>query len=105
MISYPCTGCGCCCKRIDIAVKNVNISDREHPLYFPYNWDEDGTCENLTEDNKCKIYHKRPMLCDIDRICKYLKLNKKEFYKLNISACNKMMDEDGIPLQFRIELT
>ena len=81
----------------------LNINDKKDPMYFPYKWDKNGVCEHLVEDNKCKIYYKRPLICNIDRFSKYLNLNTKEFYDLNISACNKMMDEDNIPLQFRIK--
>ena len=100
---FPCTSCGCCCKRISKVVEGLNITDKNNPLYFPYKWDNNGVCEHLDNNNKCKIYYKRPLICNIDRFSKYLNLNTKEFYDLNISACNKMMDEDNIPLQFRIK--
>ena len=100
---FPCTSCGCCCKRISKAVEFLNVQDKDNPLYFPYSWDKNGKCEHLTDTNMCKIYHKRPLMCDVERLTKYLNLNKIEFYNLNIDACNKMMDEDGIPLHFRIK--
>jgi Fe-S-cluster containining protein len=103
MSSFPCTGCGCCCRRINQAVRHFNINDKKHPLYFPYGWDEDGVCDNLTEDNKCTIYEERPLICNIEKFGKYMELNPKEFFAQNIRACNYMMDLDNIPLQFRIK--
>ena len=102
-MSFPCTGCGCCCKRIKSAVKHYNVTDKKHPLYFPYTWDENGVCENLTEDNKCKVYDNRPLLCNVDKFAEYINYNKKEFYKSNIRACNYMMDLDNVSLELRIK--
>jgi Fe-S-cluster containining protein len=104
MSSFPCTGCGSCCKRIEKVVQMMNVKDKNDPLYFPYEWDQDGVCEHLDKNTyRCKIYYKRPLICNVDRIAKYLNLDKGKFYELNISACNKMMDEDGVPLHFRIK--
>lgn len=72
-------------------------------MYFPYNWDENGVCENLTEDNKCKVYENRPLICNVDKFAEYNKLEKTEFYKVNIRACNYMMDIDGIDQSLRIK--
>lgn len=102
MSSFPCTGCGCCCRRIEQAVKYFNIKESSHPLYFPYKWDKNGVCENLTADNQCKVYENRPLLCNVKEIAKYFNLNEQEFYKTNIRACNTLMETDNIPLQFRI---
>jgi Fe-S-cluster containining protein len=60
---------------------------------FPYKYDENGRCENLGEDNKCKIYATRPDVCDIKKIFekhyKYL-INRKDFYDLSEKACLKL---------------
>lgn len=72
-------------------------------MYFPYYWDENGVCENLTEDNKCKVYENRPLICNVDKFAEYNKLEKTEFYKVNIRACNYMMDIDGIDQSLRIK--
>jgi Fe-S-cluster containining protein len=100
---FPCSGCGACCRRVKQAVQHHNITDKNHPLYFPYRWDKSGACEHLGEDNKCKIYLKRPLLCNIDKYAEYIGADKKEFFALNIQACNQLMDSDGIPLHFRIK--
>jgi hypothetical protein len=99
----PCTSCGSCCRRIKNAVSHFYTEDNKDPLYFPYTWDENGVCENLTEDNKCKVYENRPLLCNIDKFATYFKINKKSFIKENIDACNQLMDIDKVPIEFRIK--
>jgi Fe-S-cluster containining protein len=101
-ITFPCTGCGCCCKRINIAVQNYPQLNPEHPLYFPYSWNETGRCENLTPDNKCAVYEHRPLLCDIERFAAYFNLDKAKFFAKNIKTCNLLMDVDNVDPSFRI---
>jgi Fe-S-cluster containining protein len=103
MSSFPCSGCGCCCRRINQAVSHFKAKSKKDPMYFPYTWDENGVCENLTEDNKCKVYDKRPLICNIESYGNHMKVNEQEFYQANIRACNYMMDLDNIPLEFRIK--
>ena len=96
-MSYPCSGCGSCCKRIDRAV--ANAGDK---FDFPYKWDESGKCEMLTTDNKCLVYDSRPLICNIDRMAFLTEIPKSHFYAINIVICNQMMNEDGIDIKFRI---
>lgn len=103
MSLFPCTGCGCCCKRIKQAVSNNKGVKMYDPLYFPYTWDKNGVCENLTEDNKCKVYDNRPLICNVEKFGEHINADQKEFYKLNIRACNYMMEVDNVPLNFRIK--
>lgn len=92
--TFPCTMCGCCCKRIGLLI--------EQGIDFPFKAREDGACEMLTEDNKCKVYDNRPTLCNIDALAKLLHQDKKSFYRQNIKACNKMMENDKIPHEYKI---
>lgn len=103
-MKFPCTGCGCCCKRIKLVVEFMGIKDPKDHLYFPHSWNKKGVCQHLTEDNKCKIYNSRPLLCNVEKLTEFLGYDKKQFYQENVLACNKMMEEDNIPLHFRIEL-
>jgi len=103
MSNFPCTGCGACCRRINLAVLFHNVKDKSHPLYFPHKWDAHGRCQMLDSDNKCKVYSNRPLICDIKKYAEYMGHDVKKFFELNISACNKLMDEDGLPLSFRIK--
>ena len=105
MISYPCTGCGACCRRVDQVAQAIPAaSDPASPLFFPYRWNEAGRCENLTEDNKCAVYASRPLLCDTDRLIAYFGLDKEEAYAISIRTCNAMMDEEDLPQEFRIQV-
>jgi uncharacterized protein len=91
MDKYPCIKCGLCCKRVDKAVENAKVIG----LSFPYNWDETGRCEMLGEDNLCKVYYDRPLMCNIDRLVQEFDVDKKLFYNINISSCNKLLLEDN----------
>lgn len=90
---FPCTQCGCCCRRVG-ALKSLGAD-------FPYDTDEFGVCEML-EDNKCKVYNNRPTICNIEKYAKEQRIDKELFFSENIDACNKMMDEDNVPLGYRI---
>lgn len=94
-MKFPCTGCGCCCKRVGL-VKQF-LTEQE----FPYNTNEIGYCEMLIDD-MCSVYNDRPDICDVNKMFLKSNLDIKEYYKLNIEQCNKFMDEDNIPLSFRI---
>lgn len=101
-MKFPCSACGCCCKRIKSVVEVLKLKDIHSPLYFPYDWDSNGACSKLDSQNKCTVYKNRPLICNVEKLTEFLGYDKISFYKENISACNKMMDEDNIPLQFRI---
>ena len=101
-MKFPCSGCGCCCKRIKSVVELLNLKDKSTPLFFPYNWDSNGVCENLLPDNKCRVYENRPLICNIEKVTEYFGYEKSSFYSQNVLACNKMMEEDNVPLRFRI---
>lgn len=105
--SFPCTSCGSCCKRIDKVINNIaEFSKRynipiEH-LEFPYKYDEVGKCEMLNLGNKCKVYNNRPNICNIEWMRIHTRIDREEFYNLNIKVCNQLMDEDGIDKSYRI---
>jgi Fe-S-cluster containining protein len=56
----------------------------------------------MLEKNKCKVYDNRPLLCNIEKLANVAKIDKYIFFKENIKVCNKMMDEDNMPLEYRI---
>lgn len=103
-MTYPCTQCGACCRRVNQAVENLNAVGvaEDHPLYFPYKWDETGRCEMLTDDNQCKVYADRPTLCNVDKMIELSGMDKHTAYSSSIRICNQLMDEDGLPSKFRI---
>jgi len=102
---FPCSGCGACCRRINKAVGNLGIEniEKDNELYFPYKWDDTGRCEMLTDDNRCSVYENRPLICNIDKLLSLIDIPKEQFYAMNIAACNTMMDEDNLPLKYRIK--
>jgi Fe-S-cluster containining protein len=93
---YPCTRCGCCCKRIGGIVEAADVD-------FPYEIRDDGSCSMLSADNLCMVYDDRPLICNMDKFIEVNGINKETFYKANIAVCNSMMDADGVPESFRIK--
>jgi len=100
---FPCSGCGACCRRAKQTVEQLDITDPNNEFYFPYKWDETGRCEMLTDDNKCSVYETRPTVCNIDKTISLASINKEWFYKIIITSCNKAMDEDKMPIEYRIK--
>jgi Fe-S-cluster containining protein len=99
MNSFPCSGCGLCCTRINI------IGEAYGKEVFPYGWDETGRCEKLTDDNRCSIYDSRPLICSVDGMydAEYHKeMTRAEFYRMNAEICNEWMDENNLPIKLRI---
>lgn len=104
--SYPCTGCGACCHRIGNIVESWGLKDlpEEDEMHFPYAYNDTGKCEMLDRDNKCLVYDNRPTICNVEKMFALMDIPRDTFYKLNINACNNMMDEDNIHLDYRIKL-
>ena len=103
-MTFPCTGCGACCRVINRHESLIVTDDVSSLYYFPYKWDETGKCENLGDDNKCKIYESRPLICNIDAFIDALGLDRKEFHDVNIGICNKLVDEFGLGEQMKPKL-
>ena len=99
-MSFPCTGCGACCRHIDNAKDVINTSPE---LAFPYSWDESGRCEMLGDDDKCKVYETRPLMCNVDKLMKVYNISKKKFYAINIEGCHRLMKQEGIFKEYQIK--
>lgn len=100
-LHFECSGCGACCRRIETAVlATQNIEE----LKFPYTWDKDGKCDMLNDDNTCKVYEDRPLLCNVEKIADHFKLEKKGFYKLNHKSCLEMQKIDNVEEKFKLKL-
>jgi len=91
MDKYPCIKCGLCCRRINVAVETAK--ELFGKIDFPYKWDVSGKCEMLGDDEMCKVYDNRPLICNIDKMAEFIGVNKKEVYELNVSACNELLKE------------
>ncbi len=107
VMDFPCTSCGECCKRIG-KILQTEIDDPITQLLverFPYKTDATGACEMLGADNKCMVYDNRPLLCDIKKGAVVYGVGKKQWYLLNAQMCNKFMDDAGLDVSFRIDLS
>lgn len=76
-MTFPCTGCGACCRRI-AGIPEIANYDRG-----------DGTCQHLTNDNACAIYEFRPRVCRVDEMCSPV-LAPAEWYRRNAEACERI---------------
>ncbi|WP_390195499.1 YkgJ family cysteine cluster protein [Brenneria goodwinii] len=83
--SFPCTRCGLCCQRVNLAQETYYL-DRG-----------DGTCRHYIAASKgCSIYHERPDICRVDL---QYRLNYARFYSweefvaLNLAVCRQLNDE------------
>lgn len=107
--TFPCSGCGGCCRLIGKMRANVEACPpelREEIKNFPYATDEEGVCSQLDEKNRCKVYRDRPVLCNINRLfLKYYqgKLTLRKFYEQNAAACNEIIDILGLDPKFKID--
>lgn len=104
---FPCTGCGCCCKIINTLVGAANFLQLQRPdldLSFPYGWDETGRCENLQEDNKCKVYESRPLICRVDEMGKAFGMTAKDNHEMTAKHCNKIMESFKIDKSLNVVL-
>ena len=75
---FSCRKCGACCKNVDRWLANISKIEKLFgtKLVFPYRH-INGICEMLAADNTCKIYDRRPAVCDTVKI---YKLYKKALY-------------------------
>jgi len=67
--NFPCDECGACCKAIG--------------------------CPDLTEDNKCSIYDKRPFLCDTKKMFDAVHsktMTKQGYFDKAKIACNQLKE-------------
>ena len=100
---FYCTCCGACCRHIDTAVKNFKDLDIQLgggilDTDFPYSWSESGVCSMLDENNKCKCYESRPLICNSAEIYKKLNsilpIDKDKFIELSLNSCNCLRNKD-----------
>ena len=99
---FDCTGCGACCRRVGDALEQLNEYD------FPYKTKEDGSCEMLDENNKCKVYNNRPEVCSVEAMFKKLHSDtlktRKEIFLQEAEICNSFIEEDGLDEKYYIDL-
>lgn len=101
MMSFGCTGCGACCKRIG------QFKEKFEELNFPYDADEKGWCTMLDPvTNKCKVYDNRPDICSVEKTYHMLfeksGINKKDYYNANAKICNRYIEEDQLDKKYLV---
>ena len=79
---FKCDRCGICCRNI----RNIE-------LLAPFD-DGTGVCRYLDhENNLCKIYDSRPVICNVDAMYEAFyrdEMTREEFYAKNYAACEKL---------------
>ena len=93
MDDFPCTQCSLCCRNIS----NVLEADFSNPILtfliskFPYKSKEDGSCEMLSEDGLCKVYHDRPLICNVKLVAIAKGQDLIEYYREFALYCNTLI--------------
>ena len=86
-LSFPCTMCAGCCRRLHLADQEIlKLSGLTH---------KDGVCDNL-DGVTCTIYETRPLICNIERTHElFPETTKAEYFRRNAEICNTFMKEDA----------
>jgi len=63
---------------------------------------DDGSCEHLTEKNDCAIYDRRPPVCRVGN-ARPRDVPIREYYALTARICNAWQEQDGVPVQLRVD--
>lgn len=88
MKQFPCIQCGACCRHVNLSELTAYL-DRG-----------DGICHHHdTLTHLCKIYEKRPEVCQINTYYdKHLKqdLSWDKFVELNLIACKQLNELDDV---------
>ena len=81
-MEFPCDKCGLCCRQVS-KMASLQYLDRG-----------DGTCRHFDEDLfQCKVYHTRPLLCNVRKSYKILFLEQytwEEFIQINQEGCQTL---------------
>lgn len=111
-ISYGCTGCSLCCRKVGKVLEDVKTRDSNDPFVrvfqeFPYKADENGACEKLDEDGKCTVYENRPLVCSIPRMWKKFHkpkgVTRKQHYLTEAKICNGLIRKAGLDDKFLVD--
>lgn len=99
-MSWICTKCGACCRKAESILGNLDVG-------FPYDFNQDGSCEMYDSEKGCIVYESRPSVCRMDLVAKitieWSDKTEEQFYDETTIACNAMMDELNIDNSFRIK--
>ncbi len=108
-MSFECTKCAGCCTADNLKYYNLK--------HWGIEIDEKGVCKNLNNDNTCKIYENRPLVCQIEELFDrreeikisephvYLFLqqfqNKDEYLDFADKCCNVTIDMLGLDQNYK----
>lgn len=110
-ISYGCTGCSLCCRKVGEVIESVKDVENPTPFVkafkdFPYKADETGACEKLDKDGNCTVYENRPPVCRIPWMFKeFYKpdgVTRKEYYLAEAKKCNELIREHGLDEKYLV---
>ena len=90
---FPCTKCGECCKQIPKLLPGWKDIDPKT-----------GWCSHLAEDNTCKIYETRPIICQVEAYGNFLGGERIRWLKGNAKVCNTLQEQAGLPILYRIDV-
>ena len=108
-MKFNCNGCGKCCMFVGYAVENarkIPVSERTlkeiEVADFPFDYDDNGRCSQLNEDNTCNVYLTRPDICSVDKTFEnhYLgNISIEEYYRKSEEVCKILEKIDSVKSQ------
>lgn len=104
MTSFPCTGCGACCRQVGRTLAHFRLDPEAYPAVeraalavFPFEPREDGSCPQLAADGSCRVYAIRPDVCRVDRMGAFRGMSREATWTRAAAACEALQDEAGVP--------
>ena len=111
MDDFPCTQCGECCRHVDKVFDKSSLTYQSSPTVikdlidrFPYEVNEDGSCSMLDQNGLCKVYHSRPILCNVKLGGLLLNINLQDWYLNRAKGCNDLITNANLNPDFLINL-
>lgn len=115
MNSFPCTGCGMCCRMVGLAVRNakqmvidgVTDSYVQEVAKFPFKANEAGACEHLQADHGCAVYESRPDICSIAKTWEKHhseNISREDYFISTAELCNELIAAEGMGDNFFIKI-
>ena len=83
-MGWSCDCCGLCCRQVG-----------SFPQMSEYAL-EDGSCKYLDKDNRCSIYDRRPLVCNVAEAYKLFfkdRMSEDEYYDLQSKSCAQLKNE------------
>jgi uncharacterized protein len=82
-MAFECSQCGACCRHVDTLDG------------FPEPFDATGRCAHLGDDNACRIYDTRPLICRVDESFSSVESifgTREAWYAANARACEELRE-------------